>query len=327
MTQPRADAAPSCPDGAAALVRFGLGLAALGRPAYHTLGHGAQLEGATAWYALRDRCHAVLDAAWAAGVRHVDVARSYGDGEAFLGAWARAADRGGLRVGSKWGYTYVGGWRRDARVHEVKDHGHATFDRQLPETLARVGPWLATYSIHSATLATGVLDDPEIAGRLGRLAAQGITPGLTVTGPVQADALRHALRTPRRFGVVQATFNLLEPSVLPALVAAKRAGWRVVVKEGVANGRLASAADPRAGSVLAAEARRLGTTPDALALAWVLDHDVVDVVLSGAATVAHLRSNLAASHVQLDARARRVLATLRETPEAYWTHRAGLQWT
>src|SRR5690606_24390286 len=114
------------PAGAVAVAptRLGLGLAALGRPAYHTLGHGRDLAGATAWAALRDRCHAVLDAAWAAGVRYVDTARSYGDGETFLSRWATARGLGpeALLVGSKWGYTYVGGWQVDAPVHEVKDH-------------------------------------------------------------------------------------------------------------------------------------------------------------------------------------------------------------
>ena len=37
--------------------------------------------------------------------------------------------------------------------------------------------------------------------------------------------------------------------------------------------------------LLAAEAEALGTTVDALALAWVMSHEWVDVCLSGAATV------------------------------------------
>ena len=44
--------------------------------------------------------------------------------------------------------------------------------------------------------------------------------------------------------------------------------------------------------LLATEAEALGTTVDALALAWVMSHDWVDVCLSGAATVeqaAHTR--------------------------------------
>ena len=53
----------------------------------------------------------MLDAAYAAGVRYVDAARSYGLAEAFLGTWlrARTLSPDALTIGSKWGYTYVGG--------------------------------------------------------------------------------------------------------------------------------------------------------------------------------------------------------------------------
>ena len=40
------------------------------------------------------------------------------------------------------------------------------------------------------------------------------------------------------FGAGQATWNLLEPSVEPALAEAAQAGWAVIVQEAVANGRL-----------------------------------------------------------------------------------------
>jgi aryl-alcohol dehydrogenase-like predicted oxidoreductase len=43
---------------------------------------------------MKMRAHEVLDAAWAAGVRYFDAARSYGSAEAFLGTWLnRHADR------------------------------------------------------------------------------------------------------------------------------------------------------------------------------------------------------------------------------------------
>ena len=41
------------------------------------------------------------------------------------------------------------------------------------------------------------------------------------------------------FGSVQATWNLLERSAGPVLADAHAAGWLVIVKEGMANGRLA----------------------------------------------------------------------------------------
>ena len=99
-------------------MELGLGLAALGRPAYLVAGHGADLRGSSDVDAMRARTHAVLDAAVAAGIRYVDAARSYGKAEEFLAAWP---GRRSVVVGSKWGYRYVGDWRLDAAVHDDED--------------------------------------------------------------------------------------------------------------------------------------------------------------------------------------------------------------
>src|SRR6266542_2123283 len=140
---------------------IGLGLAALGRPGYINLGHGRDLAGETNVEALERRTHAVLDAAYAAGVRYLDAARSYGRAEAFLASWLRrrGLTNAQVTVGSKWGYTYTAGWRVDAEVHEAKDLSVETLRRQLPESLALLGSHLRLYQIHSATLESGVLDD------------------------------------------------------------------------------------------------------------------------------------------------------------------------
>src|SRR5262249_51543427 len=67
--------------------QLGLGLAALGRPGYITLGHGEDLGGETSVAAMERHCHVMLDAAWTAGVRWFDAARSYGRAEQFLASW------------------------------------------------------------------------------------------------------------------------------------------------------------------------------------------------------------------------------------------------
>ena len=51
--------------------RLGLGLAALGRPAYITAGRDGDLGADRSVEAMRDRAATVLDAAWDGGVRHV----------------------------------------------------------------------------------------------------------------------------------------------------------------------------------------------------------------------------------------------------------------
>ena len=124
----------------------GLGLAALGRPAYIDLGRDADLGDDRGVEALERRCHQVLDAAFAAGVRYLDAARSYGRAEAFLASWlrARGLDPAEVTVGSKWGYTYVGDWRMDAEVHEVKDHSLAALARQVTREPGAARPTTST---------------------------------------------------------------------------------------------------------------------------------------------------------------------------------------
>ncbi|MGK5533699.1 aldo/keto reductase [Streptomyces sp. URMC 129] len=315
--------------GATPVARIGLGLAAVGRPGYITLGRSRDLPGDRSPEALRDRTHRLLDAAVARGVRYVDAARSYGRAEEFLGAWLRARPEAAtdVVVGSKWGYTYTAGWRADADTHEVKDHGAATFDRQYAESRELLGDRLDLYQIHSVTPDSPALTDPEVVGRLARLAASGVSVGLSTSGPAQADAIRAALRVTvdgrPLFRTVQSTFNVLETSAGPALAEAHAAGLTVIVKEGMANGRLAGDAAPPA---LRRIAEETGTGPDAVALAAVLHQPWAGIVLSGAATVEQLDGNLAAAAVTLDESHRAALATLAEPAPAYWRHRATLPW-
>jgi aryl-alcohol dehydrogenase-like predicted oxidoreductase len=304
---------------------LGIGLAALGRPGYINLGHAGDVAD-TEVAAMERRAHEVLDAARAGGVRYYDAARSYGRGEAFLGSWldARGLGRADVTVGSKWGYTYTAGWRVDAEEHEVKDLSVETLRRQLGETRALLGDRLCLYQIHSATIESGVLDDGAVREELARLRETGVFIGLSATGPRQADTIERALEV-GGFDAIQATWNLHERSAGGALAAAHEAGLGIIVKEALANGRLTARGDGAEGP-LGSAARERGVTPDALALAAVLAQPWVDVVLSGAATVDTLRSNLAALDVAWDADLEEQLAALAEPADGYWEHRAGLAW-
>jgi aryl-alcohol dehydrogenase-like predicted oxidoreductase len=309
--------------------RFGLGLAALARPAYITAGRDHDLGADRSVEALRARTAQVLDAAYAAGVRYVDVARSYGRAEEFLASWsAGRPDVVDVVVASKWGYRYVGDWRRDADVHEVKDHSASAFAEQLEATRAVLGSRLAVYQVHSLMPDDPLFDDADAVAGLARLRDAGVRVGFSTSGPDQAATVRRALGVEAGgsplFAVVQATWNLLETSVESALDEAATAGLTVVVKEGLANGRLAPGGDAPAGVREVAE--RLGVTVDAVALAAVLAQPWRPRVLSGAVTAEQLHANLAAAEVPLTDDDLAELTAAAEPPATYGRERAGRAW-
>jgi aryl-alcohol dehydrogenase-like predicted oxidoreductase len=303
---------------------IGLGLAALGRPGYLNLGHGDDLGPDRSVAALERHAHAVLDSAYDQGVRYFDAARSYGRAEAFLASWLRERELapGAVTVGSKWGYTYTAGWQVDADPPEVKDLSVDTFRRQIGETRGLLGERLALYQIHSATVDSGVLEDPAVLDALAELRAEGVSIGLTTTGPDQAQTVERALSA-GGFDTVQSTWNLLEPSAGAALAEAHGQGLGVIVKEALANGRLTGRGGVRE---LEEVARRLGASADAVALAAVLAQPWADVVLSGAGSAEQLMSNLGAREVRWDDEAAEALAGLAEEPEGYWRTRSELAW-
>lgn len=330
----------SLPDDAPGEPHLGLGLAALGRPGYINLGRDAELAelGADRTRdAMERRCHAVLDAAYAAGVRYFDCARSYGEAEAFLSSWLALRGLMGkadLVVGSKWGYRYTAEWRVDngGAPHEVKDHSLSHLEAQAAETSGLLGEHLSLYQIHSATLESGVLDDEGVLCTLRALKAQrGWRIGLSVSGAQQAEVIRKALAIePPLFDCVQATFNLLEQSAGPALAEARAAGLSVIVKEAVANGRLLQPGRAEADAVRQA-AERLGVQVDALCLAAVMRQGFSPMVLSGAATVEQVESNARALAILQsgrldDATLGGLMRACRMDAARYWAERGQLRW-
>jgi aryl-alcohol dehydrogenase-like predicted oxidoreductase len=309
--------------------RIGLGLAALGRPGYITSFRDRDLGTDRSAAAMEARCHALLDAAYDAGIRYVDTARSYGLAETFLASWLeqRRLSPGTLVVGSKWGYTYTAQWRIDADVHEVKELSLATLDRQIAESRRILGNHLALYQIHSATIESGVLQDRHVLAALSHLRAGGLVIGLTVSGPAQSDTIRHALRVQvdgvNPFQVVQATWNLLEVSAGGALADAKAQGWGIIIKEALANGRLSdrSADDESAAARRAAAARQVSLT--ALAMTAALSQPWADIVLSGAVTADQLGENVATQSGTADTQDLEGLAV---APVEYWARRSHLAW-
>ena len=315
---------------------IGLGLAALGRPGYINLDHAVDLNQNYSIDAMQEHANSVLDQAYQLGVRYFDAARSYGLAERFLGSWldSRGILPQNVTVGSKWGYTYTADWQVEAEKHEVKEHTREVLRRQWVESLNELDEYLDLYQIHSATFESGVLENQEVLDELSKIKHNGTLIGLTVSGPQQAEVIERALKIKLDglllFDSIQATWNLLEKSSGKALENAHQAGLGVIIKEALANGRLTERNhDPKfAGNIeiLQNHAKRLNTTIDALALASVLEQPWVDVVLSGAATIDHIRSNVKALELTLDVEAESELRKLTEPPDVYWEKRGKLSW-
>jgi aryl-alcohol dehydrogenase-like predicted oxidoreductase len=317
---------------------LGLGLAALGRPGYVTLNHASDLGGRYDPSIMESHAHAVLDAAFDAGISYIDAARSYGRAEDFLASWLRkrAIEPGEVSVASKWGYTYTAGWSTSATQHEVKDHSRAAFKRQLAESVERLGRYLSLYQIHSVTAESKTLEDDALIDAIARLRERGIRAGLSVSGPGQEVAIRRSLEVRRDgervFDSVQATWNLLERSAESALQDAHGAGMKVVVKEALANGRLTHG-NRDAESVFSSPVARIrelaesrSTTIETLALGAALARPWTDFVLTGAATVGHLQFNVAAHELVHDARLEEQLRSVSIASDRYWRARSSFRW-
>jgi aryl-alcohol dehydrogenase-like predicted oxidoreductase len=114
---------------------------------------------------------------------------------------------------------------------------------------------------------------------------------------------------------------------------------RVVVKESLANGRLTSGKReegsgtrtedevlfPSLGRIRElAESR--GTTIEMLALAAALARPWADVVLTGAATVGQIQSNVAALELAYDAGLEEQLSSVSISSTEYWRARSSFTW-
>lgn len=314
---------------------IGLGLAALGRPAYINLGHQDDIQNHD-FEAMREHAHIMLNEAYRLGVRYFDTAASYGAGESFLGNWVfeHGFHVKGVTVASKWGYQYTAGWQVDAEMHEVKDHSPENLSRSFVWSCLHLGRSMKIHQIHSATFETGVLEDIKVLNRLAKIKDEGRLIGLTVSGPRQSELIEKAMTIQvdgeRLIDVVQATWNLLETAAEGALARAKDAGMAVIVKEVMANGRLTernTEADFQSKlKLLKEQTERLDCTLDALVIAAAVNQPWSDVVLSGAATIEQLHSNVKALDVNWSDNVPAALAALVEPGEVYWKTRSGLKW-
>lgn len=314
------------------VTRIGLGLAALGRPGYINLGHSTDLNQSYEVSTMEKHTHHMLDLAYQQGIRYFDVARSYGKAELFLSKWIKK--RNDLAIGSKWGYTYTADWKIQAEKHEIKEHSISVLNRQWKETQETLNQYPDIYHIHSASLESGVLQNKEVIDRLWELKNEGIIIGLSLSGAKQLDTLEQSMEIKIQgeylFQSVQVTWNLLERSATQALEKASRAGYGIIVKEALANGRLTdrnkSASFREKLQILQRIAKKHQAGIDAIAIAYIINQPWASIVLSGAVTEDHLLSNLRALSIELDSNDMDMLNQLKESPIDYWETRSKLEW-
>lgn len=322
-----------------ALPRLGLGMAALGRPGYINIGRDEIFgnSDSRSLEKMQQQSDLVLDCLFknSAGLPWIDCARSYGLSEKFVGEYLRRNNVKPSEVycSSKWGYTYVADWNVKLEMgspHEVKDHSVENFLKQIEETKELLGEYVNLYQIHSATFESGVLDNKDLHEALHKCRNdRGWAIGLSVSSPKQGEILKRAMEIEvdgqRLFDSVQCTFNCLEQRAGPSLLDAHRLGMDVIIKEGLANGRLLQ------NEVIIEYAKNLSCTPDALALGCILAQNFQPRVLCGSVTPEQLTSNMKA--VQVAEKLRHDTPLLEEImgkcvmdSEEYWNERSALEW-
>ncbi|SDM18565.1 Predicted oxidoreductase [Franzmannia pantelleriensis] len=260
-----------------------------------------------------------LEAAFDMGYRHFDTATLYGAtaNERLVGK-ALAGKRERLLLASKGGMVID-----PALGKKVIDGRPDTLRRQCEASLARLGTdHLDIYYLHRW--------DPQVAieesvGALGRLVEEGKIRGIGLS-EVSATTLRRACAE-HPIAAVQSEYSLWTRNPEIALIdACREAAIPLVAFSPLGRGFLAGAVVDRADltdndmrlqmprfsadnlphnltrlDALRAEAKALGVSTAQLTLAWLGTKGDDIVPIPGSRSVTHMRENLAAEALQLDA--------------------------
>ena len=311
---------------------IGLGTAAIGRPQYINI--RGQEEGAFDLELFKKKGKAVLETAYQRGIRYFDTAPGYGLAEKLLLDWVLEKKDRSIELATKWGYTYLANFDKNAAIHEVKDHSLSKLIEQWSVSQDLL-PYLTTYQIHSATIDTGVLDNKAVLDRLAGLKSDhNLTIGLTSTGANQSEIIRKAMTIEAEgnplFGAYQVTYNIFDQSLFEVIKELKSSGAKIIIKEALANGRVfPNSKFPYYRTAylnLKALANKYETGIDAIALRFCIDTLSPFVVLSGASSTQQVIENLSANDFELNEEEIDTLSGLRINPGAYWTERKQLNW-
>ena len=274
--------------------------------------------------------HALLDAAWEAGITTFDTADAYGGGrsESFIGSWLRSQ---GPEVRDRNVLTT----KTFNAMSEGADHGlsPARIRRQLEGSLGRLGvEAIPLYLAHAMDPAVPVAETIGAFAELvteGKIRAYG---GSNVDAAWLEEALRHG-----RPDWAQNSYSLLDRE-------AEQDALRVCVREGLGftpfsplaggwlTGKYKRAEEPPAGSrmtlrpepylhlqddrifdgleALEAQAAERATTPATLAFAWLFAHPHVTAVVVGPRRPEQLRPAIDALQLNLSPPEREQLTAL-----------------
>lgn len=313
--------------------QIGLGMAAIGRPEYINI--RTTINNDKTENAFRENAFELLDYAYQQGIRYFDTAPSYGKGELFLSEWHNQRNFPDVRIGTKWGYTYVADWQLGFDgEHEIKEHSVSKLIEQWAVSQQRFSN-IAYYQIHSATFESGVLDNPAVLNHLMELKQRyALKIGLTTTGHNQSQVIEKALSlvidNKKVFDSIQITYNIFEQSTFETILKAQQKGITIIIKEALANGRVFTNQHypqyANSYEVLTALAQKYHVGVDAIALRFVIDSITPDYVLSGASNQNQLTKNLKALHFKLSPSEIKTLQNLAVSPDVYWSERKQLTW-
>ncbi|ANW95728.1 oxidoreductase [Wenyingzhuangia fucanilytica] len=307
------------------MTKIGLGLAALGRPEYINIREDKNIDKSKE--AFKNNAYDMLNTAYDLGIRYFDTAPSYGKGEELLKTWQENNKHTDSTLATKWGYTYVANWELGYKGdHEIKEHSIEKLIEQW-ETSKKMLPNLKVYQIHSATIESGVLENEKVLKKLAEIKKEtGLLIGLTTSGANQSTVLKEAmqikLNTQFLFDVFQVTYNIFEQSTYNTLVDLIKNDKKVVIKEGVANGRIFT----NTPDLLNQLSKKYNVGIDAIALRFIVDSINPSIVLSGAFSKKQLKSNLKTLNFQLTADEIELLKSLKKEPIHYWKERKSLSW-
>jgi aryl-alcohol dehydrogenase-like predicted oxidoreductase len=276
--------------------------------------------------------HVLMDAAWAAGITTFDTADAYGGGrsESYIGSWLHRRDAGTrerIVLTSKTFNPMAEGADRGLGRERIRRQLHSSLERL---GVVRLDLYLAHAMDPDSAVSETVAAFDELAAE-GKIRAYG---GSNVDAGWVHDALRHG-----RPDWVQNSYSLLDRTDeggLLDLCAREGLGYSPYspLAGGWLTGKYRRGEPPPAGSRMtmrpdpyrhlqeddvfdaleAFEARALeqGTTPAALAIAWLLAHPRVTAVVVGPRRPEHLHPALEALELRLSRPEHEALARLFE---------------